>query len=179
MHPQGLSVHFSAFYFSPVVPVHYNAVLLIAWCGRLPDRKPAPVPRFWGSVGMRGRVSCLGTRTTCVAAIALPRMRLEAHAPLPSQVFRATPSIRPIGAWASKSCPYRFFGYFLCRRKCYSLLHMIQHCPHVLKRMVLRVAQHSVVLALRNLAHVVAFLDFTFRFLFDLRYFRSRVTEWH
>ena len=41
---------------------------------------------------------------------------------------------------------------------------MVQHLAHVRERMVLRVAHHGVVLALRNLAHVVAFLNLGFRF---------------
>ena len=41
---------------------------------------------------------------------------------------------------------------------------MVQHLAHVRERVVLRVAHHGVVLALRNLAHVVAFLNLGFRF---------------
>ena len=52
----------------------------------------------------------------------------------------------------------------MSRRECHTLLHVVKHLAHMRERVVLRVAHHSVVLALRNLAHVVAFLIFSFCF---------------
>ena len=45
------------------------------------------------------------------------------------------------------------------------LFHLVQHPAYMRKRVVLRVAHHSVVLALRDLAHVVALFDLKFCFL--------------
>ena len=60
---------------------------------------------------------------------------------------------------ASSLFPYGRRRRFMCRRECHPLFHMFQHASHMPERMMLRVAHHRVVLALRDLAHVVAFLN--------------------
>ena len=49
-------------------------------------------------------------------------------------------------------------------RKCHTLLHVVKHLAYMRERVVLRVAHHRVMLALRNLAHVVALLNLHLRF---------------
>ena len=64
----------------------------------------------------------------------------------------------------ASSFPYGFFGRFMRRGKGRSFFQMVEHFAHVRERVVLCVAHHRVVLALRNLAHVVALFDLRFSF---------------
>ena len=80
----------------------------------------------------------------------------------------------------ASSFPYGFFGCFMRRGKGRSFFQMVEHFAHVRERVVLSVAHHRVVLALRNLSHIVTLLDLSFSFChFYLRLFSPRVAEWH
>ena len=56
----------------------------------------------------------------------------------------------------------------MSRGERHTLLHVVKHLAHMRERVVLRVAQHRVVLALCNLAHLVTFFNLgLFRHLID------------
>ena len=78
--------------------------------------------------------------------------------------FAALPCVseRPGSRFPLLTCRGR--GRLMRRRERPPLFHLVQHLAYMCERVVCRVAHHSVVLAFRNLAHVVAFFYFGFRF---------------